>query len=135
MIQLLVLKTLKKLLPDEGDILVVGLGNRRITADALGSRVLDDLLVTRHLQHTAGIGEGVLRSVCALAPGVLGVTGMEMVSKLLPERVSSTLIYTPVTTSRKGLMIKKARKNLSSFLMILSVILILLCLRGDLNIS
>ncbi len=69
--------TLKSLLPEDGEILVVGLGNRRITADALGSRVLDDLLVTRHLQHTAGIGEGVLRSVCALAPGVLGVTGME----------------------------------------------------------
>lgn len=74
----MVAKTLKKLLPDEGDILVVGLGNRRITADALGSRVLDDLLITRHLNKddTRCTWPG-LRSVCALAPGVLGVTGME----------------------------------------------------------
>lgn len=70
--------TLRSLLPGEGEILVVGLGNRRITADALGSRVLDSLLITRHL-----LGKGApmpctgLRSVCALAPGVLGVTGME----------------------------------------------------------
>lgn len=70
--------TLRMLLPKNGDILVVGLGNRRITADALGSKVLDHLLVTRHLQDKEGgmLYEG-LRGVCALAPGVLGVTGME----------------------------------------------------------
>lgn len=74
----MVAKTLKMLLPDEGDILVVGLGNRRITADALGSRVLDDLLITRHLSKddTRCTWPG-MRNVCALAPGVLGVTGME----------------------------------------------------------
>lgn len=69
---------LRRLLPEEGDLLVVGLGNRRITADALGSKVLDHLLITRHLQDKEGgmLYEG-LRGVCALAPGVLGVTGME----------------------------------------------------------
>ena len=69
---------LRKLLPAEGDLLVVGLGNRRITADALGSKVLDHLLITRHLQEKDGsmLYDG-LRGVCALAPGVLGVTGME----------------------------------------------------------
>lgn len=69
---------LRRLLPKEGDLLVVGLGNRRITADALGSKVLDHLLITRHLQDKEGgmLYEG-LRGVCALAPGVLGVTGME----------------------------------------------------------
>lgn len=69
---------LRMLLPKKGDLLVVGLGNRRITADALGSKVLDHLLITRHLQDKEGgmLYEG-LRGVCALAPGVLGVTGME----------------------------------------------------------
>ncbi|MBQ4639483.1 MAG: GPR endopeptidase [Clostridia bacterium] len=73
----LVAETLKSLLPGEGEVLVVGLGNRRITADALGSRVLDDLLITRHLQGKGAQEKLPLRSVCALAPGVLGVTGME----------------------------------------------------------
>lgn len=74
----LIAGTLKKLVPRDGDVLIVGLGNRRITADALGSRVLDDLLITRHLNKddTRCTWPG-LRSVCALAPGVLGITGME----------------------------------------------------------
>lgn len=74
----LIAGTLKKLVPRDGDVLIVGLGNRRITADALGSRVLDDLLITRHLNRdkTRALWPG-MRNVCALAPGVLGITGME----------------------------------------------------------
>ena len=69
---------LTDLIPPFGDLLVVGLGNRHITADALGSRVLDDLLVTRHILSLPEADLGPrLRGVCALAPGVLGVTGME----------------------------------------------------------
>ena len=68
----------KGLLPPFGDILVVGLGNRRITADALGSRVLESMLITRHMKDvTEPALRGRLRGVCAVAPGVLGVTGME----------------------------------------------------------
>ena len=69
---------LRNLLPPFGDLLVVGLGNRRITADALGSRVLESLLITRHMKDvTEASLQGRLRGVCAVAPGVLGVTGME----------------------------------------------------------
>lgn len=63
--------TLRMLLPKRGSVLVLGLGNRRMTADALGPRTVDGVLVTRHMQDTK------LRSVCALSPGVLGVTGIE----------------------------------------------------------
>ncbi len=71
-------RALQQLLPKDGEILVVGLGNRRITADALGSRVLDSLLITRHLQkRSSTLPVTGLRSLCALAPGVLGVTGIE----------------------------------------------------------
>ncbi len=78
MLSRLIAQTLQTLLPKDGEILVVGLGNRRITADALGSKVLDHLLITRHLgQKEKGGAFCSLRSVCALAPGVLGVTGME----------------------------------------------------------
>lgn len=74
----LVAQSLSHMLPKEGDILVVGLGNRRITSDALGSRVTEAVLVTRHLKDVLSLSlRGRLRGVCALSPGVLGVTGME----------------------------------------------------------
>lgn len=70
--------TLRALTPPLGDLLVVGLGNRRITADALGSRVLESLLITRHMREALDDSlQGRLRGVCAIAPGVLGVTGIE----------------------------------------------------------
>ena len=70
--------SLSPMLPEDGDILIVGLGNRRITSDALGSRVTEGVLVTRHLKDVLPPAlQNRLRGVCALAPGVLGVTGME----------------------------------------------------------
>lgn len=65
-------------LNDQSVILVVGLGNWNVTPDALGPRVVEHLLVTRHIKEYVPdqIDEGV-RSVCAVAPGVLGITGIE----------------------------------------------------------
>lgn len=69
---------LKSMLPPFGDMMIVGLGNRRMTADALGARTLEGMLVTRHMKGKTAEGlQGRLRGVCAIAPGVLGVTGME----------------------------------------------------------
>ncbi|MGI6096870.1 MAG: GPR endopeptidase [Dethiobacteria bacterium] len=58
--------------------LVVGLGNWNVTPDALGPRVTEDTFVTRHIMQLQpeALGEG-FRPVCALAPGVLGITGIE----------------------------------------------------------
>lgn len=58
--------------------LVVGLGNWNATPDALGPRVTSKLLVTRHLRPfvPADVAGG-LRSVAAISPGVLGLTGIE----------------------------------------------------------
>lgn len=58
--------------------LVVGLGNWNVTPDALGPRVVSRLMVTRHLKQIIPdkIEEGI-RPVCALSPGVLGLTGIE----------------------------------------------------------
>ncbi|HHX51236.1 MAG TPA: GPR endopeptidase [Clostridia bacterium] len=58
--------------------LLVGLGNWNATPDALGPKVIGSVLVTRHLFHYAPDElSGGLRPVCAVAPGVLGITGIE----------------------------------------------------------
>lgn len=65
-------------LPPAATILIVGLGNWNITPDALGPRAVDKIVVTRHLQGMLSPElKGGVRSVCAIAPGVLGITGME----------------------------------------------------------
>ncbi len=62
----------------EPSILVIGLGNWNATPDALGPEVVHHILVTRHLYDSspANVQQG-MRPVCALAPGVLGLTGIE----------------------------------------------------------
>ncbi len=65
-------------LAEDDPVLVVGLGNWNATPDALGPRVINKLLVTRHLFTMAPPElRGGLRPVAALAPGVLGITGIE----------------------------------------------------------
>lgn len=62
----------------EKPILVVGLGNRAITSDSLGPEVVDRLVITRHMfKHAPEILSDDFASVCAIAPGVLGITGIE----------------------------------------------------------
>lgn len=68
---------LRPLLPREGLILVAGLGNRSMTCDALGPLTLEQLMVTRHLRQALPREFSRLRPVCAVAPGVLGDTGLE----------------------------------------------------------
>lgn len=60
------------------NILIAGLGNRYITPDALGPKVISKILVTRHIKNTIpeSIDENVA-SVSAIAPGVMGITGIE----------------------------------------------------------
>lgn len=65
-------------IPDDALCMVVGLGNWNATPDALGPRVVGKILVTRHLfSASPPEKQGALRPVCAIAPGVLGITGME----------------------------------------------------------
>lgn len=75
--------------------LVVGLGNDMITPDALGPKVISQLMVTNHIKTYLEdvLGESY-SSVCAIVPGVLGTTGIEttdiikgVVDKIKPEIV------------------------------------------------
>ncbi len=61
-------------------VLVVGLGNRQVTPDALGPYVADNLCVTRHIVKEYGkyaMGMEHVKMVGAIVPGVMGQTGME----------------------------------------------------------
>lgn len=65
-------------IPASAPVLVVGLGNRAVTPDSLGPRVVDSVFVTRHIkQYMPDAVPETVREVSALAPGVLGVTGVE----------------------------------------------------------
>ncbi len=62
------------------EVLIVGLGNREVTPDALGPQVVDNLFVTRHLIREYGTEfreKNRLGSVSAISPGVMAQTGME----------------------------------------------------------
>lgn len=61
---------------DNSLILVVGLGNREITPDALGTKVVSNLMITHHIKDSVPVFKD-LNGVCAVVPGVLGTTGME----------------------------------------------------------
>lgn len=70
----------KSLLPQKPKcVLVAGLGNREITADSIGPRTVDRLTVTRHIeQHNKKLFDSFCKvPLCAVAPGVLGQTGIE----------------------------------------------------------
>lgn len=71
---------LARLLPDDNGapVLVAGLGNRTVTPDSLGPLTVDRTLVTRHLYaERPELTRRGMTPVCAVAPGVLGVTGVE----------------------------------------------------------
>ena len=76
-------KNIVSLLPQKeksASVLVVGLGNRDITADALGPQVIEKIEVTRHLFKEYGMtgkSLGKMIMVSALAPSVMAKTGME----------------------------------------------------------
>lgn len=73
--------------PDENKapVLVVGLGNRMVTPDSLGPKTVDRTLVTRHLlREMPDKIDSRLNPVCAIAPGVLGVTGVETIETVAP---------------------------------------------------
>jgi spore protease len=75
-----VAELLTRLMPQpRGTALVVGLGNRGVTPDALGPRCADRVLVTRHLKQQLPELFGGFAPVAALAAGVLGTTGVESV--------------------------------------------------------
>lgn len=60
------------------DVLIVGLGNEEVTPDALGPNVIKNVEITRHIiNYLPQYIDENTRPVSAIAPGVLGTTGIE----------------------------------------------------------
>ena len=74
---------LRSIMPEpnrEQSILVVGLGNREVTADSLGPHVVDNLFINRHIVKEYGkvaYNRSKMHQVSSLIPGVMAKTGME----------------------------------------------------------
>lgn len=87
---------LSSLIPKEGTVLVVGLGNEKITPDALGPKCISLILATRHIseEFAKAIGFENLRSVAAIVPGVLGTTGIETAESIegIAERIKPSCV-------------------------------------------
>jgi len=79
----------------EKTVLVVGLGNWQVTPDALGPKVTEKIMITRHLKTIMpDVIDDSVRPVCSVEPGVLGITGIEtaeiikgVVEKIKPDLV------------------------------------------------
>ncbi|MBQ8304344.1 MAG: GPR endopeptidase [Clostridia bacterium] len=76
----IIAKELKGIAGGVKNILVIGIGNSQITPDALGPKVAEGILATRHISSSLKkeLGLENLNSVSVLSPGVLGQTGIEL---------------------------------------------------------
>lgn len=75
-----VIKELIHVKKEELSVLIVGLGNREVTPDALGPRVVDNLFITRHIINEYGkyaFGSDKVNRISSIVPGVMAQTGME----------------------------------------------------------
>ncbi len=74
-----VAQELRSLVGDFDSLLIAGLGNGSVTPDALGPRTIAHVVVSRHIKSSLPqmYEEMKLGEVSAIAPGVLGQTGVE----------------------------------------------------------
>ena len=75
--------------------MIVGLGNRYVTADALGTRAVENVFVTRHIHmHMTGVLPPDTPITSAFCANVLGLTGMETaeVVSALTERIKPDVV-------------------------------------------
>ena len=109
-----VVKSLKSLfskhkLTIDSAALVVGLGNEKSTPDSLGPLVIENIIVTRHLE---ALGLNSSRIVSAIKPGVMGETGIETkdIIKGVIEKIKPDFLI--VIDSLKSESLKRLNKTI-----------------------
>ena len=117
-IEEVITKLLKKILKKEkitpsNKGLIVGLGNLNITPDSLGPKVIDKVIVTRHLFELDknSVDKGI-SNICALSPGVMGTTGIETcdIIKALVDKID--IDYIIVVDALKASSIERVNKTI-----------------------
>ncbi len=68
-------------LKEKDSVLVIGLGNEKITPDSLGPLTIDNILVTKYLFNIGDVEKGY-QNVCSFKPSVTGTTGIETIKML-----------------------------------------------------
>ena len=99
---------LRPLLPPEGPVLVLGVGNRRVTADALGPRTVQKVFVTMGPRTAPVPG---IRPVAAVAPGVSAATGLslqQLAGALVREVRPTALICVDSLCSTEGVRLGRS---------------------------
>ena len=89
-------------LTQESYILVLGLGNDEVTPDSLGPKVIRNIFVTKHLSDLGVLDDG-LGIIGAIAPGVMGQTGIEtsdIISALVKKTKPQLVIVIDALASR-----------------------------------
>ena len=97
---------IEKHVDKNGDILIVGLGNMYVTPDSLGPKVVKDIDITRHLlKYAPQYIDPETRPVTAIAPGVLGTTGIETMEiiKGIVENIEPKLVIVIDSLSSKSI--------------------------------
>ncbi len=90
----------------ELSVMIVGLGNREVTADALGPHVVDNLFITRHVVKAYGKAAyncTRMNMVSSIEPGVMAKTGMEtaeIVQGVVAETKPDVLIVVDALAAR-----------------------------------
>ncbi|MBR2868086.1 MAG: GPR endopeptidase [Clostridia bacterium] len=102
---------IRRLVPESGSVLVAGLGNVKITPDALGPKCASMIFATRHIngELLKATGLGNLREVCSFSTGVTGDTGAEagelikgIVDTIRPDAVITVDALAARSVSRLG---------------------------------
>lgn len=91
-------------LEGSGNLLVVGLGNRGITPDAIGPEAVDHIIVTRHLKQRLPEDFASFRPVSAVCSGVLGTTGIESsdLVRAVAEEIRPTAVFAIDALASRG---------------------------------
>ncbi len=105
------LKSIIKKKKLSGSVLVVGLGNRLSTPDCLGPKVIDSVVVTRHLFNIDGVTPSKnVSNVSVFAPGVFAATGIESVDMLKGVTSVTKVDYIIVVDALASSSIEKVNK-------------------------
>lgn len=91
--------------------LIVGLGNDSVTPDSIGPYVVDNVIVTRHLDLMDDLSEGY-SVVSAITPGVMGETGIETYDIIEAIRKKIDIDYIIVVDALASSSIERVNKTI-----------------------